>query len=136
MGLSKYGFKEELAVLFTSMYEAAGYYPIYRLPELFGGFQRGEYDVPIKYPVACSPQAWSAGTIPYMLSASLGLVPDALNRRLTLFKPTLPPWLRTVKIGKLIVGDAYTELEFKREGESTLVNVVGKRGSLEVNIVY
>ena len=136
MGLSKYGFKEELAVLFTSMYEAAGYYPIYRLPELFGGFQRGEYDVPIKYPVACSPQAWSSGSIPYMLSASLGLVPDALNRRLTLFKPTLPPWLRTVKIGKLIVGDAYTELEFKREGESTLVNVVGKRGSLEVNIVY
>jgi glycogen debranching enzyme len=136
MGLNKYGFKEELSVLFTSMYEAAGFYPIYRLPELFGGFQRGEYDVPIKYPVACSPQAWSAGTIPYMLSASLGFVPDALNMRLTLYKPKLPPWLHTVKISKLIVGDAYTQLEFKREGESTLVNVVDKRGNLEVNIVY
>ncbi|HTY90391.1 MAG TPA: amylo-alpha-1,6-glucosidase [Methanocella sp.] len=136
MGLNRYGFKEELAVLFTCMYEAAGFYPIYRLPELFGGFQRGEYDVPIKYPVACSPQAWSAGSIPYMLSASLGFIPDALNTRLTLYKPKLPPWLRTVKIGKIIVGDAYTELEFKREGESTLVNVVGKRGNLEVNIVY
>jgi len=93
MGLNKYGFKDELAVLFTSMYEAAGFYPIYRLPELFGGFQREEYDVPIKYPVACSPQAWSAGTIPYMLSASLGFIPDALNMRLTLYNPRLPPWL-------------------------------------------
>jgi len=91
MGLNKYGFKDELAVLFTSMYEAAGFYPIYRLPELFGGFQREEYDVPIKYPVACSPQAWSAGTIPYMLSASLGFIPDALNMRLTLYNSKAAP---------------------------------------------
>jgi glycogen debranching enzyme len=136
MGLNKYGFKEELSVLFTSMYEAAAFYPIYRLPELFGGFNREEYDVPIKYPVACSPQAWSAGAIPYMLSASLGFIPDALNRRLTLYKPKLPPWLHNVKIGKLIVGEAFTQLEFKRDGDSTLVNVVGKRGDLEVHIVY
>ncbi|AFD00299.1 Putative glycogen debranching enzyme [Methanocella conradii HZ254] len=136
MGLNRYGFKDELSVIFTSMYEAAAFYPNYRLPELFGGFQRGEYDVPIKYPVACSPQAWSAGAIPYMLSATLGFIPDALNRRLTLYKPKLPPWLSTVRIGKLIVGEAYTHLEFKRVGDSTLVNVVGKRGDLEVHVVY
>jgi glycogen debranching enzyme len=136
MGMNRYGFKDELAVLFTSMYEAASFYPNYRLPELFGGFQRGEYDVPIKYPVACSPQAWSAGTIPYMLSAALGLIPDALSRRLTLYKPKLPPWLGTVRIGRLIVGDAHVQLEFRRVGDSTLVNVVGKRGDLEVHIVY
>ncbi len=136
MGLNKYGFKEELSALFTTMYEAAAYYPLYRLPELFGGFQREEYDVPIKYPVACSPQAWSAGTIPYMLSASLGFAPDALKRRLMLIRPNLPPWLHTVKISKLIVGDAFTQLEFVREGDSTLVNVVGKRGDLEVHVVY
>ncbi len=136
MGLNRYGFKDELSVIFTSMYEAAAFYPNYRLPELFGGFQRGEYDVPIKYPVACSPQAWSAGAIPYMLSAALGFIPDALNRRLTLYKPKLPPWLSTVRIGKLIVGEAYIHLEFKRVGDSTLVNVVGKRGDLEVHVVY
>jgi glycogen debranching enzyme len=136
MGLNRYGYKEELSVLFTSMYEAAAFYPIYRLPELFGGFPREDSDVPIKYPVACSPQAWSAGSIPYLLSASLGFMPDALNGRLTLNKPSLPPWLRTVKIGKLIVGGATTQLEFRREGDSTLVNVVGKRGGLEVRVVY
>ena len=136
MGLCKYGFKEELSVLFTSMYEAASYYPRYRLPELFGGFHREEYDIPIKYPVACSPQAWSAGSIPYMLTSSLGFFPDALNERLTLVKPSLPPWLHKVRINRLIVGKAHTQLEFQRAGESTLVNVVGKRGDLEVQIVY
>jgi glycogen debranching enzyme len=136
MGLCKYGFKEELSVLFTSMYEAAAIYPRYRLPELFGGFQREEYEIPIKYPVACSPQAWSAGSIPYMLTSSLGFFPDALNERLTLVKPNLPPWLQRVKINRMIVGKAYTQLEFQRVGESTLVNVVGKRGTLEVQIVY
>lgn len=136
MGLCKYGYKEEQSALFTSMYEAASVYPRYRLPELFGGFHREQYDIPIKYPVACSPQAWSAGSIPYMLTSSLGLFPDALNQRLTLQKPSLPPWLKRVKINRLIVGKAYTQLEFQRVEESTLVNVVGKRGDLEVHVVY
>ncbi len=129
MGLNKYGFKEELSVLFTSMYEAAAFYPIYRLPELFGGFHRGEYDVPIKYPVACSPQAWSAGTIPYMLSASLGFTPDALGRRLTLVKPKLGCKF----FGKLIVG-ALPWSRVPARGDSTLV----KWGNLgrEVTPVY
>lgn len=136
MGLSKYGFKEKISPLFTGMYEAAGSYPRYRLPELFGGFDRAGYDIPIHYPVACSPQAWSAGCLPHMLTASLGFMPDALNGRLTLFKPMLPPWLGRLRITSLALGDMATQLEFKREGESTLVNVVSKHGDIEVNVVY
>lgn len=136
MGLCKYGYKEHLSGLFTSMHEAAGFYNSYRLPELFGGFQREESDIPIKYPVACSPQAWSSGTIPYMLTASLGIFPDALEQKLTLVKPNLPRWLKNITIFSLHVGNASTKLEFQRAGESTLVNVVEKRGNLEVNVVY
>ncbi len=136
MGFSKYGFKEELSRLFTGMYEAAAFYPRYRLPELFAGFHRAKYDVPIKYPVANSPQAWSSGSIPYMLTAALGIFPDALERKLVLRKPSLPPWLKRVSINKLIVGNGHTELEFERIGESTLVNVVQKQGDLEVDVVY
>jgi glycogen debranching enzyme len=136
MGLNKYGFKEELSHLFTSMYEAAGYYPGYRLPELFGGYQREEYDIPIKYPVACSPQSWSSGTIPHMLTSSLGLVADALDGKLTMMKPHLPPWLTNVRINKLRLGNTSADIEFRRVGDSTLVNVMEKRGSLEVNVVY
>ncbi len=136
MGLGKYGHKDELTHLFTSMYEAAGFYPIYRLPELFGGFHREEYDIPIKYPVANSPQAWASGAIPYMLTASLGFVPDALGQKLTLVKPTLPDWLQRVTINSIHIGNGAAKLEFQRVGESTLVNVMEKRGNLEVDIVY
>ena len=136
MGLGNYGRKEELLRLFTCLYEAAGSYKLFRLPELFGGFPREVYDIPIRYPVANSPQAWSAGSIPYLLTAALGLVPHALDQRLTLIKPSLPPWLEKVRINSLHVGNASARLEFRRVGESTLVNVVEKRGDLEVDVVY
>ncbi len=135
-GLGKYGNKDELTRLFSGLYEAAGFYPNYRLPELFGGFRRGEYDIPIRYPVANSPQAWASGAIPYMLTATLGLLPNALEEKLTLNNPTLPPWLQTVKINSVHVGTAAAHLEFERVGESTLVNVIKKRGNLEVDIIY
>ena len=136
MGLGLYDKKDELVELFTSMYEAAGFYTSYRLPELFGGYHRGESDIPIKYPVACSPQAWSSGAIPYMLTAALGFIPDALNQKLKLVRPRLPKWLESVRINSLHVGNAACKLEFRRVGESTLVNVMEKRGELEVEVVY
>ncbi len=90
-GLCKYGFKEEANRLLTCMYDAASQYPRYRLPELFGGYRREDYSVPIRYPVACSPRRGRQGAIPYMLSAVLGFIPNALEKRLTLMKPALPP---------------------------------------------
>ncbi|MCD1294063.1 amylo-alpha-1,6-glucosidase [Methanocella sp. CWC-04] len=135
-GLSKYGYRDEMTTLFSSMYDAAQFYPRYRLPELFGGFNYAEYGIPIKYPVACSPQAWSAGTIPHMLSSSLGFTPDAMDKRLTLNEPYLPPWLETARILNLTIGDSRVDLEFRRVGKSTLVNVIDKKGDVEVNVVY
>jgi glycogen debranching enzyme len=136
MGLRKYGFLDELTALFTSMYEAASLFTEYRLPECFGGFSRMKYSIPVSYPVACSPQAWSSGTIPYMLIASLGVVPDALNGRLLLTRPHLPPWLDRVRFTNIKIGNALTDLEFRRIEEDTLVNVTGKRGALNVQIEY
>lgn len=135
MGLCKYGFKDEAALLFTGMYDAAGYYPGYRIPELFGGFPREKQNMPIKYPVACSPQAWSAGTIPFMLTSALGITPDALNNSLTIVRPELPPWLNLVKIRGLYVGGKSIDIDYRREGQITLVDVIGK-GDIEVNVHY
>ena len=136
MGLKKYNLWDRLSELFTGMYDAASVFPLYRLPELFSGFKRGKYNMPVKYPVACSPQAWSAGTIPYMLIAALGLTPDALNKRLQLVKPHLPPWLNKVNITDLRVGEASVNMEFRREESGTLVNVVKKQGDIDVFIEY
>jgi hypothetical protein len=71
-----------------------------------------------------------------MLTASLGFLPDALGETLTLVKPMLPDWLQRVTINSVHVGNAAAKLEFQRMGESTLVNVMEKRGNLEVDVVY
>jgi glycogen debranching enzyme len=39
------------------------YFDSSRLPELFCGFRRRDGKPPTAYPVACSPQAWSAGAV-------------------------------------------------------------------------
>ncbi len=108
----------------------------FRLPELFAGFDRGGHNVPIKYPVACSPQAWSAGTVPFMLMGSLGLQPDALGHRLTLVNPYLPEWLSQVNIQSLRIGDSLIGLEFQRKARGTLVDIEKKRGDIRVTVEY
>ncbi len=135
-GLRKFGFVNELSVVFTGMYEAARMFPNYRLPECFAGFPRSKYSIPVKYPVACSPQAWSSGAIPLMFTACLGLSPDALNNRLTLKKPHLPSWLDKVQFNNIKVGNTLTDLYFRRIENETLVNVSKKKGDLNVLIEY
>ncbi|HEY3274648.1 MAG TPA: glycogen debranching N-terminal domain-containing protein [Methanocella sp.] len=125
MGLSKYGYREKSNLLLSCMYDAASNYPRYRLPELFGGYDHEHYSIPSRYPVACSPQAWSAGAIPFMLSAALGFTPNAPKKRLTLIKPSLPDWLETLTIDDLRVGGIPVNIEFKRIGDDTMVNVPG-----------
>ncbi|WP_230628044.1 amylo-alpha-1,6-glucosidase [Methanosarcina barkeri] len=136
MGLRNYGFINEMSLLFTGMYEAARTFEYYRLPECFGGLTRSEYSIPVKYPVACSPQAWASGTMPFMLTASLGIVPDALNNRLVINKPHLPSWLDNVQFNNVKVGNTLTDLSFRRVEYETLVNVSKKSGDINVLIEY
>ena len=46
-----------------------------RLPEAFGGYDRDLTKYPVKYPTACSPQAWSTGAPLLLLRTMLGLEP-------------------------------------------------------------
>ena len=136
MGLRKYGFVNALTVLFTGMYEAASVFSNYRLPECFGGFPRSKYSVPVKYPVACKPQAWSSGSMPMMFTACLGITPDAPGNRMVLDRPHLPSWLDRVQFNNVRVGDTVTDLEFRRIENETLVNVSKKRGNVNISIQY
>ncbi|MEA2445790.1 MAG: hypothetical protein QOJ12_3082, partial [Thermoleophilales bacterium] len=94
--------------------DAAASFSGYRLPELFAGLRRSAYEDPVPYPVACRPQAWAAGALPAMLIAGLGLVPDALERRLSIARPSLPRHLSRVAVSGLRVGDARIDLLFER----------------------
>jgi glycogen debranching enzyme len=135
-GLRKYGFINEMSLLFTGIYEVARGFEDYRLPECFSGLARSEYSIPVKYPIACSPQAWASGTMPFMLTASLGIAPDALNNRLIINKPHLPSWLDNVQFNNVKVGNTLTDLNFRKVECETLVNVSKKSGDINVLIEY
>jgi glycogen debranching enzyme len=113
-GLRKYGFDEDFALLFEALLEAAANASDYRLPELFAGFSRMQFETPVPYPVACQPQAWAAGAIPYLVTAGLGLVPDALQGRLRIRRPSLPRWLNRVEVRGLRIAGASVDLQFER----------------------
>jgi len=46
-----------------------------RLPEAFAGYDRAQTKYPVRYPTACSPQAWSTGAPLLLLRTMLGLEP-------------------------------------------------------------
>ena len=73
-GLRRYGFKEEAARVAAGILDAAEFFDG-RLPEAFGGYERGVTKYPVQYPTACSPQAWSTGTPLLLLRTMLGLEP-------------------------------------------------------------
>jgi glycogen debranching enzyme len=133
-GMQRYGFGKEANQVFTALMQAATKFDHFRLPEVFAGYDRAFASKPVKYPVACNPQAWAAGSIPYMLASVLGLRPDAFNRRLHIQHPHLPDWLQWVTLRHLRIGDAEVDLRYERSGQGTLVAVTRKRGDLLVSV--
>jgi glycogen debranching enzyme len=132
MGFKRYGFEPELNQLATGLLDAARAFPYYRLPELFGGMSRSGHDAPVPYPVACRPQAWAAGAFPLVAQAILGLCPDAPNGHLRIVRPTLPDWLRYVRVRDLRVGDGAVDLYYERRSGRTSVSIDEIRGRLDV----
>jgi glycogen debranching enzyme len=133
-GLKRYGFDDESNRLVGSLFEAAQGFPEYRFPELFCGFDREASPVPVPYPVACSPQAWSAGSPFLFLETMLGLRPSAERRELELLHPHLPEWLGKVTLSNLRIGDAAVDLLFHRWRGTTSAEVLRKVGDISITI--
>ena len=79
-GLMTYGLDQGVAKIMTALVEAAADFEHVRLPECFAGIERAAFEIPVRYPVACHPQAWAAGSIPHLLSVTLGLRPGGARR--------------------------------------------------------
>jgi glycogen debranching enzyme len=121
----------------TSLFQAAMEFRDYRLPELFCGVQRRDFDEPVHYPVSCSPQAWASGAMILMLMSVLGIRPSAPRKELSIVNPTLPAWLDDLHIRNLRVGHSRVGLDFTRRGERTFCNVVDVEGEkLAVNVAF
>jgi glycogen debranching enzyme len=133
-GLKASGAANAANLLAGRLVESAQWFPDLRLPELFCGFPREDVGAPVAYPVACSPQAWSAAAPFYLLHTMLGLRADASGRRLELIRPTLPDWLGKLTISGLPVGDDSVDLLVHRWRGGTSAELLGRRGAVEVVI--
>lgn len=133
-GFARYGLQEKALQILTAMYDASSDIDLHRLPELYCGFhRRGNAGAPILYPVACAPQAWAAGAVYLLLSACLGMKIDAHKRLVQFENPQLPAGVSELEIRGLQVADASADLLVRRHSRGIDVEVLEKRGQLEVS---
>jgi hypothetical protein len=118
--------------IFEGLLEAASQFSNYRLPELFAGFWRTEYESPVPYPVACRPQAWAAGAIPYSMQCGFGLTAEGFDRRLRIVRPSLPRWINRVAVPDITLAGARIDLRFERAGDGVMLADAQVDGGAEV----
>ena len=136
-GMALNELREPALQCLTTLFEAAMKFRDYRLPELFCGVQRREFDDPVHYPVSCSPQAWASGTMFLILNSVLGIRPSVPRKELNIVNPKLPQWLDYLHLRNLRIGNSRVGLDFTRRGERTFCNVVDIEGEkLLVNVVF
>ncbi len=134
-GFRRYGFDEAFGSVAHGIIQAAMHFDDFRLAELFAGFAQSDYSTPVRYPVACHPQAWAAGAVPFLIETGLGLEPDAFEHRLRIVRPLLPSFVDRLEVKRLQVGKARVDLSFERQGDGTVrCQVLHVDGQLDVQV--
>src|SRR5690606_2879609 len=100
----------------SSMFEAAVQFQM-RLPELFCGFVRSPGEAPVAYPVACLPQAWSAGAPFMLLQACLGLRVDGWAGEIIVDRPRLPIGIDSLMVCRWRVGRPSADVHSRHVGD-------------------
>lgn len=122
LGMSKIKEQESANVVIEGLIEAAAHFEYDRLPELFCGYDRSVGKA-VKYPVACSPQAWAAGTPLVIVQTILGLFPDALEEKIVL-SPVFPNGMDLLEVEKVKIG----------KGHLSVTAVRNSNGNVELTI--
>ena len=131
LGMRRYGFASEAAMVARDISGAARHFLLNQLPELYAGLQRDGTSFPVQYLGANVPQAWAAGAPFMLLQAMLGLQQDAPRGKLYV-DPALPDWLPDVTLTDLRLGRARFDIRFWRDGKETVFEVLkGKRNAVE-----
>jgi glycogen debranching enzyme len=131
-GMARYGLTANAMQVFAGLWDTIQYMDQYRMPELFCGFSKRPDEGPTLYPVACSPQAWAAASVFYLLQACLGLSFDSARSEIRFRHPKLPPFLESATIDKLAVGDAVVDLQLQRYPNNVGINIMRRSGKVEV----
>ncbi|GBQ65825.1 amylo-alpha-1,6-glucosidase [Ameyamaea chiangmaiensis NBRC 103196] len=134
LGFARQGYLEEASRVFHGLFDAAFYTDLRRLPELFCGFGRNRAEGPVRYPVACSPQAWAAAALPALVQATLGLSFDPDTMTVHFRKPRLPPFLDSMTLYNLAVGGESVTVRLVRVDDEVAINVVERTALIRVQI--
>ena len=130
VGFKRYGFREELHRLAKAVFDATALFDLDRLPEVFGGHERGRrWPYPGLYPGACSPQAWSASAVIQICHLMAGMMTLAPLKTLVI-DPALPEWLPELVVRGLRIGDDSASIALRRNatGETAYQIVQGAEG--------
>jgi glycogen debranching enzyme len=89
-----------------------------RPPELFAGDASSSQPVPLPYPAACRPQAWSAASAVSLVSSLLGLRPDSGNEGGVALDPVTPWTFGATSVSGLGTRERRLVLEVSADGEA------------------
>ena len=131
-GMARYGFTAKAMTVFSGLRDVSLYMDQHRMPELFCGFEKRPDEGPTLYPVACSPQAWAAACVFSLMQACLGLSFDPEKPEIRFRHPQLPSFLDHVEIRDLTIRGTTVDLWLQRYPNNVGVNVIRKRGDVEV----
>jgi glycogen debranching enzyme len=133
VGFSLYGFQRQACEILHALFEVSRDVELHRLPELYCGFhKRPGTSGPTLYPVACAPQAWAAGAVFMLLRACLGMTLRASERQICFDQPTLPHEVDEIQIDNLKLVDTSVDLLVHRHDEGIAVEVMRRRGEIEI----
>ncbi len=132
LGMARMGLKSDTVRLFEGIQAAAAAADLRRLPELFCGFHRRPGQGPTSYPVACTPQAWAAASIPGFVQACLGLSFDPAARAIKFDHPELPAFVDCLTLRNLTLGDARVSVLISRTPGKVSVSVIEREGDIRV----
>jgi glycogen debranching enzyme len=113
-GLMRYGFVPQAQQVATGILEAADKFGG-RLPELFCGFDRGDFASPVAYPSSCSPQAWAAAA-PFLLLRTLLRLDPAVPSGRVWCAPAVPARLLPLRVGALHIAGGTVSVDVSRRG--------------------
>ncbi len=126
-GFARYGLRYEMMKAFDGLYAAMGFCRDRRLPELYCGIGKRSGPL-VRYPVACSPQAWASAAPLSLLQSILGIRADAPRGRLIVRNPDLPKPVRHLELHGMRIGSSIVSMRFRRVGSRCHVDKLDVAG--------
>jgi glycogen debranching enzyme len=127
-GFSNYGLMEPACKVFQAIGAAMGEFRDRRLPELYCGMSKTAAHL-VRYPVACSPQAWAAAAPFLLLQAVLGIHINGAKQSLSVRTPHMPDSVKRIEIEGLRVGSSRISLRIRRVGRRCHVDRLDVSGA-------